>query len=244
MIPTRIFPDHEAMSQCAAEWLSVRLRERPDALICLAAGETPQRTYQLLADRGVSEPALFERCRLLKLDEWGGIPLDDPATCEQQLLSVLVAPLKLSQRYTAFQSQPADPEQECGRIAAWLKRQGPIDVCVLGLGLNGHLGFNEPGETLEPYAHVARLSDASRGHLMLARCDRRPLYGLTLGMADILRSREILLLVSGSKKREPLRSLLAEGITTAFPASFLQLHPRTILFCDKEAISSNDRNDE
>jgi galactosamine-6-phosphate isomerase len=235
MRPIQVFPDHEAMSRFAAEWLVTRLRERPGSLVCLAAGSTPTRTYELLAERGAREPSLFDRCRLLKLDEWGGLAMDDPATCEHQLRSVLIAPHKLAERYAAFHSQPSDPQQECARIASWLEQHGPIDVCVLGLGINGHLGFNEPGEALEQHAHVATLSDASLTHAMLEKCAQLPTYGLTLGLADILQAREILLLVSGTAKREPLRCLLSGQITTQFPASLLHLHPRVTLVCDQSA---------
>ena len=230
-----VVPDYESLSRHAADWLSERLRERPAALVCLAAGSTPTRTYELLAERGVSEPVLFSRCRLLKLDEWGGLAIDDPATCEHQLRTLLVSPLGLAAQYTGFDSQPHDTAAECSRIAGWLERNGPINVCLLGLGANGHVGFNEPSESLEPHAHVAKLSNASLSHVMLHQSQRRPSCGLTLGMADILQSREILLLVSGPSKREPLQHLLSGQITTAFPASLLHLHPRVTLLCDAAA---------
>jgi galactosamine-6-phosphate isomerase len=235
MIQPHILPDYEALSQHAAGWLVQRLRERPSALVCLAAGSTPARTYELLAERGAAEPALFAQCRLVKLDEWGGLTMDDPATCEQQLRATLVAPLCLADRYAAFNSQPADSAAECARIAAWLDQHGPIDVCVLGLGVNGHVGFNEPAEFLQPHAHVAQLSEASLTHAMLSRSVRRPTYGLTLGMADLLQSRQVLLLVSGAAKRGPLERLLSGRITTEFPASLLQLHPHVTFLCDANA---------
>jgi galactosamine-6-phosphate isomerase len=196
---------------------------------------TPLRTYELLAERGTKEPSLFASCRLLKLDEWGGLAMDDAATCEHQLCTAIITPLGLAVRYTAFNSQQQDPEAECARIADWLDQNGPIDVCVLGLGVNGHVGFNEPAESLAPHAHVARLSDASLGHAMLRQSNERPTYGLTLGMADILLAREVVVLVSGGAKVEALARLLTARITTAFPASLLHLHPQTTLFCDVAA---------
>lgn len=235
MLRPRVFPDHERASQFAADWLAKHLREKPDSIICLAAGATPMRTYQLFAEHAGREPLLVDRCRLLKLDEWGGLPVDDPATCEQHLRNVLVTPLGLAGRYIGFESQPPNAEAECGRIATWLAENGPIDVCVLGLGSNGHLGFNEPAEFLQPHAHVALLSDASLAHAMVSRCDIRPTYGLTLGMADLLQSRHILLLVTGAAKREALARLLSGRITTEFPASLLQLHADVRVICDDAA---------
>jgi galactosamine-6-phosphate isomerase len=208
------------------------LRERPTSLLCLAAGSTPSRTYEVLVEQAKQTPSVTARCRLLKLDEWGGVPMDDAATCERQLRAVLIDPLQAANRYIGFESDPADRDAECRQIAQWLQSNGPIDVAVLGLGINGHIGFNEPAEALQPHAHVASLSPDSMQHVMLTQSDRRPTFGLTLGMADLLQSREVLMLVSGAAKRGPLRRLRSGEITTVFPASLLATHPRVTLMCD------------
>ena len=237
MLQPQVFPDHEAVSRQAAEWISARLRERPTSLLCLASGATPTRTYQLLVEGGLKEESLFAECRILKLDEWGGLPIDDPATCDQHLRAGIVTPLGLASRYVGFDSNPEDAHAECARIAAWLGENGPIDICVLGLGTNGHLGFNEPAEFLQPHAHVAELSPASLAHAMIAQSAGRPIYGLTLGMADLMQSRHVLLLVTGAQKSKPVEQLLSGHITTQFPASLLQLHPKVQLLCDAAAFS-------
>lgn len=235
MLKPRVFPDDEAASRYAADWLMARIRRQPSTLLCLAAGSTPMRTYALLAEQGAIQPQLFARVRLLKLDEWGGLAMNDPATCEQHLRAALVDPLRLADRYAAFESQPQEPVAECARIATWLDENGPIDTCVLGLGVNGHLGFNEPAKYLQPHAHVAVLSTESLAHGSLEGAKKRPAFGLTLGMADILQSRHILLLVTGPEKRAPLERLLSGRITTDFPASLLQLHGDVTLLCDSKA---------
>lgn len=234
----QVFADYQALSRQAADWLIGRLREQPEALFCLASGATPVETYSLLAAAGEREPALVERLRVIKLDEWGGLAMDDPASCEHQLRRALIEPLALGDRYVSLNGKAADPQAECARVATWLAEHGPIDTCVLGLGINGHLGFNEPAPILQPHAHVAQLSAASLNHAMLANVATRPTYGMSLGMADILQSREALLLVSGRAKREPLRRLQSGAIATDFPASLLWLHPHVQLFCDSEAYSA------
>jgi len=150
-----VHPDYEALSEIAADLIAKRIHEKPPLLLCLATGSTPTRTYELLATRPKS---LFDQLRILKLDEWGGIPMSSPATCETYLRKILIDPLDLSSRYVAFESQPTNPTAECSRIARWLKDNGPIDLCILGLGINGHLGFNEPAAALQPRAHLATLS--------------------------------------------------------------------------------------
>lgn len=241
MLQTAILADHEAVSQFAAQWLGELLVEQPDALICLASGSTPTRTYELLAQRAADNPQLLARARLLKLDEWGGLPPGDAATCEHHLRTVLIDPLNLSARYTAFDPQAADPAAECARIAAWLANHGPITACVLGLGVNGHLGFNEPADSLEPHAHVAQLSAASLAHAMVSRAGARPAFGMTLGMADIMHSQHILVLATGAAKRPPLEQLASGAITTTFPASMLHMHPSATLVCDEAACPPESR---
>jgi galactosamine-6-phosphate isomerase len=232
----QIFTDYEALSRHAAGTLIECLRSKPESLFCLAAGATPTRTYTLAAEHYGREPQLFDRMQVLKLDEWGGLTMDDPASCEQFLRHTIVEPLRLQDRYITFDGQSADPAAEAARIAAWLNEHGPLDLCVLGLGVNGHLGFNEPGPHLHPRAHVAQLSAVSLSHAMLNQARTRPTHGLTLGMADLLQARHVLLLVSGTAKATPLRQLLRGEITTEFPASLLWLHPNVTLLCDTDAL--------
>src|SRR5688572_21148701 len=173
-----IDPTHEAMSHRAAELVATGLRENPRLLLGAATGATPARTYELVGQLARDTPQLFNQFRLLKLDEWGGLAMDDPATCEVYLRDKLVEPLSISaDRYGAWNSTPADPEAECRRTANWLASHGPIDLCVLGLGANGHLAFNEPADTLTPGPHVARLTETSLRHPMLQSARGRPAFG-------------------------------------------------------------------
>jgi galactosamine-6-phosphate isomerase len=161
--------------------------------------------------------------------------MSSPATCETYLRKLLIHPLDLSSRYVAFDSQAADPESECARIARWLKENGPIDLCVLGLGTNGHLGFNEPAEKLQAEPHVAKLSAESLGHSMVEALPVKPTFGLTIGIENMLASREIIVLVSGPTKIQPLRRMLKDPITARFPATHLQRHANARIFCDRAA---------
>lgn len=232
----KVSPDYETMSQSAAAFLAEETRRKPNTLFCLATGASPARTYELLALHNRQQPGLFGRAHWLKLDEWGGLAMDDPASCEADLRAKVIEPLHISPgRYFGWQSRPPDPAVESSRVADWLAANGPIDVCMLGVGTNGHLGLNEPAEALQPGPHVAELSETSVSHSMLKSACNRPQFGLTLGMADLLQSRKIVLLVSGGHKAEPLRRFFTREITTRFPASFLWLHPAVTIFCDHAA---------
>jgi galactosamine-6-phosphate isomerase len=218
---------YEAMSETSASMAIREIEKRRDLLLCAATGNSPSGLYAQLARQGAKDPAFFRGLRIIKLDEWGGLPENHPATCEHYLRTRLVDPLRIPpERYLSFQSAPPDPAAECARIRAALDATGPIDLCILGLGRNGHLGFNEPAAVLEPHCHVARLSETSLGHHMVQAIRDKPSFGLTLGMRDIMQAGRIILLVWGENKAEPLRTLLSGKITTGVPASLLWLHPR------------------
>jgi galactosamine-6-phosphate isomerase len=220
-----LVPDAETMSQRAAALIASEVRRRPDLLLCAAAGASPARAYALLARAAQGDPALFRQLRVIKVDEWGGLAMTDPATCEMDLQNRLLRPLGVTaDRYQRFDSQAPDPAAECARIAQWLARHGPIDLCVLGIGLNGHIAMNEPTDGLPSGPHVAQLAPSSLQHPMLAASGAKPAYGLTLGMRDILQSGKILLLAAGDRKRPVLERLRHPLLTPRFPASFLWLH--------------------
>lgn len=227
---------YEAMSRRAEGLIAAELKKKPGLILCASAGGTPTRLYELLAARCRHHPRLFQKMRVLQIDEWGGLSREHPASCETDLRVKLLEPLHIrKERYVGFRTNAAYPEPECARMRLWLAKNGPIDICILGLGLNGHVAMNEPAPTLTPHAHVSTLTRSSLNHPMLKKLDRKPRYGLTLGMADILSSRMVLLLVNGSHKRAALKRLLEPKVTTQFPASFVWLHPRSFVLLDRAA---------
>jgi galactosamine-6-phosphate isomerase len=231
--------DHERMSRRAAARIAAAIRRTPALLLGAVTGASPARAYENLARMRAVEPWLFRRLRVLKLDEWLGLPSRHPASCESYLRRKLLRPLGIPRsRYRGFRTRPKDAGAECARLARWLARRGPIDLCVLGLGRNGHLLMNEPGPALPPGPHVARLSATTRRHSMLEGLKTPPRYGLTMGLADILQSRAILLLVSGRAKSAAVARMLEGTVSTRCPASFLWLHPNVTVLCDREAAAA------
>ncbi len=235
----RVFETPEDIGSFAASLIIYQVQTTDGFLLCAATGSSPTATYQKL----VESSDRFERdtMRVLKLDEWGGIPMSDPKTCESYLNESLITPLNIEEEnYVGFQSDAADPEEECRRIKEYLEEQGPIDMCILGLGMNGHVALNEPSDVLQPYSHVATLSESSLNHPMAAGMAVKPTHGFTLGMVEIMNSRQIILIVTGIKKAEIMRELMTRKITTTLPASLLWLHPNAHCFCDKDAFSLCD----
>lgn len=234
-----ICDSYEEMSRKATGIVVKGLRQHRDLMLCAATGGTPTRMYELLANEYVDSPSLFSRLNIIKLDEWGGIPMNHAGTCESYLQQYVIYPLTVSgKRYISFQSNTDNPKEECLRVQSLLDRKGSIDICILGLGMNGHIAFNEPADFLHTGCHVAELSEKSLQHPMISGEEEKPKYGLTLGMRDILNSRLIVLLINGTKKKEITRALLSEKITTRLPASFLWLHPNVICLIDKDAVDT------
>lgn len=224
------------MSRRAAGHVLSELRRKPDLLLGVATGATPARTYEHLAARRPAAPGLFRRLRVLGLDEWLGLPVGHPATCARYIRERILDPLGIPRsRFHGFRAASARPAVEVLRLSRWLDRHGPIDLCLLGLGRNGHLLMNEPARALRPRAHVAILAESTRRHSMLTGVRVAPRRGLTLGLADVLRSLRILLLVSGRHKRHALARILEGTVSTSCPASFLWLHPDVTVLCDRFA---------
>lgn len=232
-----ICQSYQELSQKACDVILYELKWKNNLMLCAATGNSPTGAYELLGEEYRDQPEIFEELQVMKLDEWGGIAMEHPGTCESYLQGHLIKPLEIDQsRYFGFNSSPMDSQQECLTMQNILEKKGPIDLCVLGLGMNGHLAFNEPADFLQPHAHVSNLSPSSLQHSMASEMSIKPSYGLTLGMADIMQSKMILMLISGPQKINIVNDFLSKKITTLLPASFLWLHSNVICLIEKECI--------
>ncbi|HTD39836.1 MAG TPA: galactosamine-6-phosphate isomerase [Mucilaginibacter sp.] len=222
------------LNELASALIIHELQQNPKSLICAATGNSPTGVYKKLIDKqkALNTTAL----KFIKLDEWYGLGIDDEGSCEKYLHQNLLKPLKISdKRYIAFDGKTKEPEEELNRVTNYLDEHGPIDLCILGLGKNGHVAFNEPAEALQPRAHMAPLSTTSLEHTMIKGTGEHIKYGMTLGMTDILQSKKIILLVNGTHKNAIMRKLMEQKISTQLPASFLWLHRDVQCFyCDND----------
>lgn len=225
-----IEPDYRAMSRRAAAAVLDVIRAKPDSVVCVATGASPLGLYRVLAERREA----FAQVRVLKLDEWGGLPATDPATCDTYIRDHILHPWGVpEERYIAFAGDAADAQAECARVDRAMQEAGGIDLSILGMGADGHIGLNYPADVLPPRAHVT--SGSVLRHAMLKEAQGTPTHGLTLGMGDVLRSRHIVLVVSGEGKADAVARLLSGPMTTQFPASLLWGHPRLLCVLDRAA---------
>ncbi len=233
MINTRWidFNTADEMATAACDRIIEILRARSDAHLCLPTGTTPLPVYRDLVKRLQNNEADSSRLRVTKLDEWLGIPMDHPASCESYLRTHLLEPLNVtSDRYIGFNSAALDMVAECESVSNLLAGGGPFDLVIVGVGVNGHIGMNEPASALFPNAHVTVLADTTRHHHMLQGVQEPPTHGVTLGMGEILNTREIMVLLGGQGKAGPWQFLREGLVSTDVPVSFVHLHPNAAVF--------------
>jgi len=233
----KVNKNYEVMSQKAVKEIIKVITKKPSAVLSIATGASPSRTYELLAKEYQMNPELFKEVRIVKLDEWAGVPLSDPATCETEIRAKIIVPLNVSEdRYITFDNAPEIMEKSLAEYQAKIDELGGIDLCILGLGKNGHVGLNDPAEALEMEAHVARdLSEQTLHHTMTEKTQGHITFGLTLGMNSIFEAKKVLLLVNGAHKKEIFAKFKEKKISTHNPASLLWLHHNVLCLCDKEA---------
>ncbi len=214
---------HDDASLYSAKLIIDAISKKNDLVLCVATGNTPTIMYSLLKDYSLQHPRFFSKVKIVKLDEWYGLPMDHPATCEHYIQNNILIPLDISSdNYLSFKSDCIDPILECKRIENELLKWNGIDFCILGLGVNGHLGFNEPHvDSLSMNAHLAVLTNTSQQHSMLKETNAVCTHGLTLGMDNLLSARESLLLVTGENKKDALWNAINSSSSSRYPASVL-----------------------
>jgi glucosamine-6-phosphate isomerase len=214
--------NYQALSFLAARDIIEEVTRQPDLFFCAATGGSPTGMYAEMA----KEKSVFSKMRVMKMDEWGIIPSAHPDSCESYLHQHVLAPLAIpTERYFGFETNLSDTDAECARMQGVIEKEGPFDICILGLGKNGHIAFNEPAAFLNPKFHKATLAPSTIQHDPALSQGAEPAFGLCVGMEEILQSKKIIFLVTGNGKADAFRQIMTKKITTDCPASFLWLHP-------------------
>lgn len=234
-----IYKNYEALSRAAATEIVLQVRQKTDSVLCLAAGETPRVAYNLLPEIARKEGVDFSRCLFVGLDEWLGIPDTNEGSCSWFLQRNLFTPLGISpHQINLFDGMTENPSEECRRMNTWISDSGGIDLMLAGVGMNGHIGFNEPGVSEQKYAHVTELDETTRSVGQKYFRETTVLQkGITLGLRHLLESRKAFVMASGAKKAKIIRQALEGKITTEVPASIIRNHPNGITLLDLEAAS-------
>lgn len=232
--------DEEEMSQHAAAIIIEKVRARPSITLGLATGSTPTGTYQQLISDHQQGNTSYREAATINLDEYIGLPADDPNSFRHFMEVQLFQHLDLTQDRTHLPNGTADDtNEECRRYDALIEHLGGIDLQLLGIGENGHIGFNEPGTSFESKTHIVELTESTRqaNARFFERLEDVPTEAVTMGIHSILQSKEIILLASGSAKAEAIARFVHEEINEQFPASALKRHGDVTLIADEPALS-------
>ncbi|ACX63756.1 glucosamine-6-phosphate deaminase [Paenibacillus sp. cl141a] len=232
------FRDEEQFVQTGANLISSLLHTNPRATLGLATGSTPVGLYAKLIEMNRQGLVSFAQTTTYNLDEYVGLPENHPESYRTFMNEKFFNHVDIQMDRTHVPNgNAADPEAECLNYDKMLEEYGPVDLQLLGLGHNGHIGFNEPGESLSGGTHVVELQEKTRNAnaRFFPTLDDVPTHAITMGVATIMKARQILLLVRGEDKAEIVHRALTGPITTECPASLLQCHPNVVVLLDQGA---------
>lgn len=233
---TEVYPDYDGISERCAQLVKECLEEKPDALLCFPAGSTVVRTCEILKNLQDKGEIDFSRAEFVALDEWLDLE-DERENCTNFLKQHLYDALGIrSDKINLFHIHAEDLDRECRRIDEIIRERGGIDLMILGLGMNGHLGLNEPGCNFEAYAKVVELSETTMqvgqkyfsGPMKLTR-------GITLGIHHMFETKKVILQVSGSAKKDIVERMYKTPPTDRIPGTVLKLLPGGMVILDEAA---------
>ena len=232
--------DYDAMSRKAANIISAQIILKPDCVIGLATGSTPLGLYRQLVEWFRKGDLDFSEVVTVNLDEYQGLGIDDKESYASYMRENLFAHVNLKPENCHLpDGKILDSDEACRRYNSLLESLGRQDLQLLGLGRNGHIGFNEPGEFFGKDVHCVELAkstvEANRRFFEAGK--NVPAYAYTMGIRSILRAKTILVIASGEEKADAVRNVFFGEVTPYVPGSILQLHNDVILVCDEGAYS-------
>lgn len=233
------FEDEDALSSALATLVLEAIIARPALVLGLPTGRTPLGLYRELRERSGGNRIDWSHVRTFNLDEFAGLEPSNPNSYRAFMQEELFDHVSIAPANVGFLNGAApDLKAECRRYEEAIEAAGGIDLQILGIGSNGHIGFNEPAEGLCSHTHVAELEEASReanAQWFGGDWTKVPERALSMGMATILNARLIVLIATGGEKADAVYGMIEGLITTRLPASILQVHPRVTVMVDREA---------
>ena len=236
--------DYNHASRVAANIISAQVIMKPDCVLGLAMGSTPVGTYEELIRRYEQGDLDFSRVHSINLDEYRGLAGDNDQSYRYFMNTHLFDSINIDKKNTYVpDGLEPDSEKACRDYEEIIKAHGGVDLQILGLGHNGHIGFNEPGSTFEKETHCVTLSETTRqaNARFFSSMDEVPTEAYTMGIGSIMQAKKIVVIVTGEGKREIVKKAFLGPITPEVQASVLQLHNDVILVGDEAALADFPR---
>ncbi|MFR8032792.1 MAG: glucosamine-6-phosphate deaminase [Lachnospiraceae bacterium] len=236
--------DYDAMSRKAASVIAAQMTLKTDSVLGLATGSTPVGTYKQLIQWYQEGILDFSDITSVNLDEYRGLSPESDQSYRYFMNHNLFDHVNIKKECTYVpDGLEADSETACRKYDEIIEHVGGIDLQILGLGHNGHIGFNEPGDIFEKTTHCVDLTESTieANKRFFEKEEDVPRQAYTMGIQTIMKAKMILLLVSGEGKAQILRDVICGPVTPRVPASILQMHPNVIIIADEAALSKMDQ---
>lgn len=235
-----VVKNYDELSKLGAEIIASKIKENPACTLGLATGSSPIGTYQNLVRMYEDGKISFKDVKTYNLDEYCGIERTHPQSYYYFMHDNLFnhVDIKEENTHVPYAAPGSNLDEEAKKYTAELNKT-TIDLQLLGIGANGHIGFNEPGTPFEQETFVVTLTDKTRqdNKRFFNSIDEVPTHAMTMGIANIMRAKSILMLISGTNKADTVVNLLKGKVTTDFPASVLNNHPDVMVIIDEAAYS-------
>lgn len=228
----------EDFANTAADYAVAQMVRNPESVIGLAGGNTTKPIHAALVESIKGNRSLFSGVSFFNVDEYYGAPKSSLGTCYGRMIDQLLGPLEIEpEKIHLFDPEAANAEDECKKVLDSIKAMGGIDLLYLGIGLNGHVGFCNPGTAFDstafsfPFEQSFRLEKQAN----FGGIDKTPITGMTLGIMDFLQARQILLVACGEAKADIISRIVNGPITEDVPATVFKLHSNATLLLDEPA---------
>ena len=231
--------DYDEMSRKAAAILAAQIIGKEDSVLGLATGSTPEGLYRCLVEGYEKGELDFSKVRTVNLDEYQGLPQEHDQSYCYFMNHHLFQHINIKQENTHLpDGMNSDIWEECARYHAVVESMGGVDLQLLGIGPNGHIGFNEPADNFEDNTHCVTLTEATiqaNSRFFSSEADV-PRRAFSMGIGEIMAAKKILLVASGENKAEAVKAMLTGPVTPQVPASILRFHPNVVLVADEAAL--------
>lgn len=235
MINYYVEKEYESLSKRTAQLLIDEINKKPAGLFCFAGGDTPVKTLELLAAAEQAGKVDLSQASFIQLDEWVNIDPNNHGSCRNYLQRTLFDSIRTSEENIHFfNPNSIDLAEECWLANAFIEKKGGLSLALLGIGVNGHLGFNEPGTPFDVNTHVVTLSESTKkvGEKYFEKTSFFE-RGITLGLAQILAAEMLIVIASGSTKTNAVQTVLKGSPREDCPASGMWLREESTLIIDR-----------
>jgi glucosamine-6-phosphate isomerase len=232
----QLFQNHEESSAYVASQIVNLIKQKPNACICMASGETPTLTCTLLVKQLQEEKIDCSNITFLGLDEWVGLSPENKGSCQYFFKTKIISLLQLQpNQYFLFDALSNNLDEECKKMDAIITEKG-IDIMLVGIGMNGHIGFNEPNTDFTIASHVINLDEVTKtvGQKYFETTVELN-KGITIGLKHLQNAKQVFLMANGLKKATVIQQTIEGEVTPNFPASIMQLHKNGVVVIDAEA---------